>query len=290
MLGDKVKYTLQSDYDHSEVRFLKKNKRVGMLMDELLQNPCRLYESRHFCEKYGIAKSSLSEDIKLINDILQENGSGCVESIQGAGGGIRYIPGISAERIRRLQEGLIEALSDTTRMLGGKYLYTSDIMFNGQFIADMARTFAQKYHSLGADYVVTVETKGIGIAAQTAYMLGLPLVVIRREAKYSEGSTVSINYFSGSTERIQKMSIAKRAVEPGRKAIIIDDFMRGGGSLKGIQDILGEFDVETVGIGVAIEAGFPEKKKVKDYVSILIIDEIDEENHVISVRPNETII
>ena len=48
---------------------MKKNKRVGMLMDELLQNPCRLYESRSFCEKYGIAKSSLSEDIKLINEI-----------------------------------------------------------------------------------------------------------------------------------------------------------------------------------------------------------------------------
>ncbi len=268
---------------------MKKNKRVGMLMDELLQNPCRLYESKHFCEKYGIAKSSLSEDIKLINEILHDNGSGCIESIQGAGGGIRYIPGISAEKIRSLQNELIEVLSDTTRMLGGKYLYTSDIMFNGQFVNGIARIFAQKFHSLGADYVVTVETKGIGIAAQTAYMLGLPLVVIRREAKYSEGSTVSINYFSGTNEHIQKMSIAKRAVEPGRKAIIIDDFMRGGGSLKGIQDILGEFDVETVGIGVALESRLPEKKKVKDYTSVLIIDDIDEENHVISVRPNETL-
>lgn len=268
---------------------MKKNKRVGMLMDELLQNPCRLYESKHFCEKYGIAKSSLSEDIKLINEILHENGSGRIESIQGAGGGIRYIPGISADRIRMLQSDLIEELSDTTRMLGGKYLYTSDIIFNGRFIADIARTFAQRFQSLGADYVVTVETKGIGIAAQTAYMLGLPLVVIRREAKYSEGSTVSINYFSGSNERIQKMSISKRAVRPGSKAIIIDDFMRGGGSLKGIQDILMEFDVETVGIGVAIESAFPEKKKVKDYISILIIDEIDEDEHVISIRPNEAV-
>ena len=268
---------------------MKKNKRVGMLMDELLQNPCRLYESRYFCEKYGIAKSSLSEDIKLIHEVLQENGSGRIESIQGVGGGIRYIPGISSDRIRKLQSELIEALSDTTRMLGGKYLYTSDIMFNGHYVADIARIFAQKFHGLGADYVVTVETKGIGIAAQTAYMLGLPLVVIRREAKYSEGSTVSINYFSGTNERIQKMSIAKRAVEPGSKAIIVDDFMRGGGSLKGIRDILGEFDIETVGIGVAIESRLPERKKVEDYISILIIDDIDEDNKIISIRANESI-
>lgn len=268
---------------------MKKNKRVGMLMDELLQNPCRLYESSHFCSKYDIAKSSLSEDIKLINEILQENGSGKIESIQGSGGGIRYIPGISSEKICRLQEDLIRELSDTTRMLGGKYLYTSDIMFNGHYVADIARIFAQKFHELGADYVVTVETKGIGIAAQTAYMLGLPLVVIRREAKYSEGSTVSINYFSGTNERIQKMSIAKRAVEPGSKAIVIDDFMRGGGSLKGITDILGEFDVKTVGIGVAIESRLPERKKVSNYISVLIIDDIDEENHEIFLRANESI-
>ena len=265
---------------------MKKNKRVGMLLDELTSNPSKLFESRHFCEKYDIAKSSLSEDIKLINEILAENGSGHIESIQGVGGGIRYIPGISHERILELQENLMRDLSDPSRMLGGKYLYTSDIMFNGSYIADMARIFTQKFYDLHADYVVTVETKGIPLAGTTAAMLGLPLVVIRREAKYSEGSTVSINYFSGTHEHIQKMSIAKRAVEPGRKAIVIDDFMRGGGSLRGIQDILAEFDVETVGIGVALEARFPEKKKVSNYTPIIIIEDIDEETKTIKLTPN----
>lgn len=269
---------------------MKKNKRVGMLMDELMSNPSKLFESKHFCGKYDIAKSSLSEDIKLINEILQDNGSGCIESIQGVGGGIRYIPGISNERIIELQTELMDVLSDPSRMLGGKYLYTSDIMFDGHFVSNMARIFAQEFNSLDADYVVTVETKGIPIASQTAFMLGLPLVVIRREAKYSEGSTVSINYFSGTNERIQKMSIAKRAVQPGTKAIIIDDFMRGGGSLKGIKDILGEFDVETVGIGVALESRFPEKKKVSNYSSIIIIEDIDEENKTIKLAANKDLL
>ena len=84
----------------------------------------------------------------------------------------------------------------------------------------------------------------------TAYMLNLPLIAVRRESRISEGSTVSINYFSGSSDRIQKMSLSKRAVEPGKKAVNIDDFMRAGGSIKGIIDILGEFDVKIVGTGV----------------------------------------
>lgn len=268
---------------------MKKNMRVGLLLEELVSNPCRLYESKYFCNKFDIAKSSLSEDIKLVNEILQENGSGRIESIQGVGGGIKYLPGISEERIRELQEELIEALSDPSRMLGGKYLYTSDVMFDGHFVSGMSRVFAQKFCDVPADYVVTVETKGIAIAAQTAMLLNLPLVVIRREAKYSEGSTISINYFSGTNERIQKMSIARRAVEAGKKAIIIDDFMRGGGSTKGIEDILSECNVETVGVGVAMASAIPERKKVSDYVSILVVDDVDEDKGEISIRPNEDI-
>lgn len=251
---------------------MKKNKRIGMLVDELTSNPCKLFDSKHFCEKFDIAKSSLSEDLAVAGEMFEETGTGRIESTSGVGGGIRYIPGISKEEIGKLQTEMIEALSDESRNLGGGYLYTSDIMFNGSFVERMARIFTQKFYGLGANYVVTVETKGIPLAAQVAFMLNIPLVVIRREAKYSEGSTVSINYFSGSSDRIQKMSMSKRAVEPGTKAIVIDDFMRGGGSLKGIEEILHEFDVEVVGMGVAMASIKPEKKRVSNYIPVLYID------------------
>jgi purine operon repressor len=117
----------------------------------------------------------------------------------------------------------------------------------------------------------------------TAHMLNLPLVVVRRESKISEGSTVSINYFSGSAERIQKMSLAKRAVEPGKRAIIIDDFMRAGGSIKGIIEILGEFDVTVVGTGVVIASVEPQKKKIDDYYPLLYLGEVDEEAKTIEI-------
>ncbi len=265
---------------------MKKNVRVGMLLDELTRNPCRLFDANHFCSKFDIAKSSLSEDIHIVNEILTEGGSGHIETTSGVGGGIRFVPGISGEQIAELQQELITSLTDPSRILGGGFLYTADVMFNGRVVHGMARIFAQEFYSAGADYIVTIETKGIGLALQTAFLLDLPLVVIRREARYSEGSTVSINYFSGSNDRIQKMSIAKRAVEPGKRAVVIDDFMRGGGSLKGIVDILGEFDVETVGIGVALGSRLPERKKVDSFTPILIIGNIDEEHKTITISPN----
>ncbi len=269
---------------------MKKNKRLGVLIEEFTANPSMLFDSKHFCDKFDIAKSSLSEDIKLIDEIFRDNGSGRIESIPGVGGGIRYIPDISPERIRELQDEMCCLLSDPSRILGGGFLYTSDILYDGKLMNDTARFFAGRYSKLNADYVVTVETKGIPLAAQTARLLNIPLVVIRREAMYSEGSTVSINYFSGSSDRIQKMSLAKRAVKPGSKAIVIDDFMRGGGSAKGIIEVLSEFDVETVAVGVAIVSAKPEKKKIGEYTSIVLLDGIDEEGKIINVRANEDIL
>ena len=269
---------------------MKKNKRLGVLIEEFTANPSMLFDSKHFCDKFDIAKSSLSEDIKLIDEIFRDNGSGRIESIPGVGGGIRYIPDISPERIRKLQNEMCRLLSDPSRILGGGFLYTSDILYDGKLMNDTARFFAGRYSKLNADYVVTVETKGIPLAAQTARLLNIPLVVIRREAMYSEGSTVSINYFSGSSDRIQKMSLAKRAVKPGSKAIVIDDFMRGGGSAKGIIEVLSEFDVETVAVGVAIVSAKPEKKKIGEYTSIVLLDGIDEEGKIINVRANEDIL
>ena len=85
------------------------------------------------------------------------------------------------------------------------------------------------------------------------------------------------------------MSISKRAVVPGSKAIVIDDFMRGGGSIKGIQEILGEFDVSVVGIGLAIASVLPEKKKINEYTAIVYMGDVDEEKKTIDVFPNRNI-
>lgn len=268
---------------------MKRNKRIGVIIDELTNNPCKLYDSKYFCDKFDIAKSSLSEDISLANEVFEENGTGKIISTSGTHGGFIYVPGISKEKIEKLQQELCEKMSDPERMVGGGFLYTSDIMFDGDLVQNMARVFVQKFYELGADYVVTVETKGIPLASQVAKMLNIPLVVIRREARYSEGSTVSINFFSGSSDRIQKMSIAKRAVRPGGKAIIIDDFMRAGGSMKGIQEILAEFEVDVIGMGIAMVAKEPKKKKIDEYISIVQLDVIDEENNIIKITPNLSI-
>lgn len=262
---------------------MKRTERVGALVRILSQNPNQTYSLSYFCELFQAAKSTVSEDVSAARQMLSTMELGWIETTSGAKGGIKYVPQVSAKSGEAFLDLLTEKIKDSSRILGGGFLYTSDLMFEPNIVTGVAELFAQKFTNLGADYVVTIETKGIPVAFMTARMLNLPLVVVRRESKISEGSTVSINYFSGSSDRIQKMSLAKRAVEPGKKAIIIDDFMRAGGSVKGIIDILGEFDVKTVGTGVVIASLEPQKKKIDEYYPLLYLGKVDEENKKIEI-------
>jgi len=268
---------------------MKRTERVGAIIKILSDNPNKLYSLGYFCDMFQAAKSSISEDIQSAKLILESLDLGLIETTAGAGGGVRLIPYISDQDAELLLNQVCEKLRDKNRILGSGFLYTSDLMFDSNLVKRAGEIFARRFMNLGADYVVTIETKGIPVALMTSHMLNLPLVVIRRESKISEGSTVSINYFSGSAERIQKMSISKRAVSVGSKAIIIDDFMRAGGSVKGISEMLAEFDIEVVGTGIVIASTEPEKKKIQDYFPLIYLGSVDEERKTIDVFPNSLI-
>ena len=268
---------------------MKRSMRISAMLQEMTGKPSQIFNFKYFCDKYDIAKSTVSEDIAMAKDALKTSAQGELITISGSLGGVKFVPTISEEMSQIVQEEFCERLTDSTRILGGGFLYTSDIMYDLSFVRNLGRIFVTKFKDFEADYVATVETKGIPLASTIAYMLNLPLVIIRREPKFSEGSTVSINYFSGPDQRVQKMSIAKRAVKPGSKAIVIDDFMRGGGSIKGIREILSEFEIETVATGIAIISAKPEKKKVDSFVHLVTLEEVDDFEKTISVSPNGNI-
>ncbi|MBQ8589443.1 MAG: pur operon repressor [Firmicutes bacterium] len=265
---------------------MKRTERVGAMLQILRENPNKTFSLGYFCDMFDCAKSSLSEDVSAAKRALEISGYGRIETSAGAKGGLKYIPSISKKAAENLLNDLEEMMGEKERILANGFLYISDIMFHPAIVKGVGQIFAKKFENCGADYVVTVETKGIPAALMTAEMLNLPLVVLRRESKISEGSTVSINYFAGSAERIQKMSLAKRAVKPRTKALIIDDFMRAGGSVRGISDMMREFDVEVMGVGVMIASKEPVKKKVSEYFPLMYLGTVDADNQIIDVEQN----
>lgn len=162
----------------------------------------------------------------------------------------------------------------------------TDLMYNPQIISRAGVILSSFFKGSDIDYVITVETKGIPLAYEVARNLGVQLVIIRRDSKVTEGSTVTINYVSGTSGRIQQMSLSKKSMKPSSKCIFIDDFLRGGGTAKGIKDLLKEFDSELVGIGVLVDNVGVSKKKVSEYISIVELKHL-EENDKLEVNPSE---
>src|SRR5699024_6621896 len=123
----------------------------------------------------------------------------------GAAGGVEYIPKLSETRSNLLIQQLCEKLAEPVRILPGGYLYMSDLLGDPKLVRDIGRVFASVFADLEIDVVMTVGTKGVPLAYAVASFLNVPVIIVRRDPKVTEGSSVSINYVSGSSRRIQTM-------------------------------------------------------------------------------------
>ena len=208
---------------------IKRNERLGAMTRILTDAPNRIHTLGEFCELFGAAKSTISEDIDLVSESFERFDLGKIETVAGAAGGVRYRAIPSPERARRVLTELAERLAQPGRMLPGGFLYTSDVTAESVTAQAMGEILAAQYYDRQPHFVLTMETKGIPIALMTARMLDVPLVIARRDSRAYEGSAVKINYIAGGgNERIETMALARRAVAPGQRALIIDDFMKGG--------------------------------------------------------------
>ena len=261
----------------------KRTERIGAIVKILSDNPNKIYTLSYFTEKFNAAKSTISEDLLVVKNVFEKLELGRVITISGAAGGVKYIPKTSIEENKQFLMELCEKVNDDSRKLSGGFLYLIDLIYNPAIVAKIGKIFASNLDYTEADYVVTMETKGIPMALMTAKAMNLPLVIIRKDMKVSEGPTLSMTYVTGGNNKVESMSLPRKALKPNSKVILIDDFMRGGGTLKGMTDLMHEFGAQVMGTGVFISTTKPQEKLVKDYISLI---EIDNNGDSIIAKPN----
>lgn len=265
---------------------LRRNERMSAMFKMLTDAPNRIFTLSHFCNLFGTAKSTMSEDIDLLKSVAKEFGLGELETVTGASGGVRWRSIVPKDQALLYIGGLCEMLSGTSRVLPGGFLYYSDILSDPVIVRRMGEILATEYYDAAPDFVLTMETKGIPVALATATALGVPLVIARHSSKVYEGSAVNINYVSGSSGSIQTMSLARRSVREGQRALIIDDFLKGGGTAKGMIDLMSEFNVQVVGMAFVMETMTPERKRISSYKSLMTLEiTSDHDTEVAAVKP-----
>ena len=250
----------------------KRTERIGAIVKILSDNPNKIFTLSHFTNQFNAAKSTISEDLLVVKNVFEKLELGKVITISGAAGGVKYIPKTSKAENEEFLLDLCQKISDPSRILSGGFLYLIDLIYNPTIVSKIGKIMASNIDYAEADYVVTMETKGIPMALMTA-----------KDIKVSEGPTLSMTYVSGNTSKVESMSLPRKALKPDSKVIIIDDFMRGGGTIKGMIDLMTEFGAEVVGTGVFISTTQPEEKMVKNYISLI---ELDVQGDKISVQPN----
>jgi purine operon repressor len=246
-----------------------RNQRVIGITKVLTENPNKVITLNLFTEKFNAAKSTISEDIVIVREVIEGLSMGKIETVAGAAGGIRFINEKSDEDRKQFLEDLCEALRQQSRVVPGNFLYITDIAYNPSIIQNSAIILASKFKDMNVDYVVTIETKGIPLGYEVAKQLGVQLVTVRHDTKYTEGTTVSINYASGSSNRLQTMTLSTKSMKRSSRCVFVDDFMRGGGTAKGIKELLSEFDSELLGSGFLIDNVEVKDKLVDDYISLV---------------------
>ncbi len=263
-----------------------KVRRSGRLVDMthyLLQHPHKLVPLTFFSERFLSAKSSISEDLTIIKEQFEHQGIGTIVTVPGAAGGVKFISKMGKQEAESVEAELKEMLAVPERILPGGYLYMTDILGNPQYVNQIGRLFASVFSDNAIDVVMTIATKGIPLAYAIATHLNVPVVVVRNDNRVTEGSTVSINYVSGSSKRIRTMTLARRSLSPGTNVLIIDDFMKAGGTINGMINLLDEFQATLAGIGVFVESEGTEERLVEKYISMLKLSHVNEREKQIQI-------
>ena len=256
---------------------LRRSERMVVISNYLINHPYELTSLNTFAEKYESAKSSISEDIVIIKRAFEE-----MEI--GAGGGVIFTPSISDQESKEIVEDLCKQLSESDRILPGGYIYLSDLLSNPKILNRIGRIIAKAFRDKKIDAVMTVATKGVPLANAVANVLNVPFVIVRRDLKITEGSTVSVNYVSGSSgDRIEKMFLSKRSLKAGSRVLIVDDFLKGGGTINGMVSLLSEFDSELAGVAVFADNAATDREFF-EHKSLLRVTNIDVKENKLSVE------
>lgn len=264
---------------------MKRSERLVDMVKYLLARPHTLIALPFFADRYGAAKSSISEDLAILRQTLANDQNGILETVAGAAGGVRYIPFVGKKEATNYLHDLADRIEDPDRILPGNFVNLSDILGSPQDLQQIGQLIATKYAYSNVDYVMTIETKGIAIAQAVSRFLNVPFVMVRRRPKITEGSTISVNYVASSSERVEKMELAKRLLPEGSNVLIVDDFMKGGGTLTGMEELVKEFKGTVAGMCVLCETKYASQKVVDDYQSLIKITEVDRTKKLIKVRP-----
>ncbi len=124
---------------------------------------------------------------------------------------------------------------------------------DGALMAEFARRIARIAAPLRPEIIVTAEASGIPPALLSASELGLPMVYAKKYVLPGPREAVSREVASATKGFEYTIEIRRRVMEPGQRALVVDDFLARGRTAVALGEIIEELGCRMLGAVFALE-------------------------------------
>ncbi len=127
------------------------------------------------------------------------------------------------------------------------------VLGHGPTFAAVTQAFVERFRAEEIDQIVVIEARGFAIGAPIAVGLGVGLTLLRKPNKLpwqKRTRTYDLEYGTDALE------IHADALAPGQRAVIVDDVLATGGTMRAAVDLVRDTGATVVEAAVVIELSF----------------------------------
>ena len=122
---------------------------------------------------------------------------------------------------------------------------------------EIGAEFQRRFAVAPITKVLTIESSGIAIAYPVARILGVPLVVAKKNTSVNIDGDVYLAEADSFTQgKVNRVVVAKKYLSEADHVLIIDDFLANGCALQALISIVESAGATVEGLGIVIEKGF----------------------------------
>ena len=107
---------------------VRRVERMVAMTKLLVDSPQKLISLNYFCDFFGMAKSTVSEDLTCVRQSMEHFQLGTLETVAGVAGGVRFIPHRKGEQANEILRDVQQRLREPDRIIPGGFIYMSDIL------------------------------------------------------------------------------------------------------------------------------------------------------------------
>lgn len=127
-----------------------------------------------------------------------------------------------------------------------------------EVIAAIGAQIARSHADNPPDLILTAEASGIPPALATALELGVPTVYAKKYLGVGDRYAYAREVTSPTKGVEYRVEVARRALTPGQRVLVVDDFLSGGRTAEALGEIIAEAGCALVAFAFVIEKAWME--------------------------------